>query len=351
MLTVKRVVTVGAFTIVLAVVGALPAFANGYGNVQCDQDPSPACQLGAGTTGGGGGQDGTGGGSQQPSQGHGDSGHGGGGSGGTSGGNGDTIIGGGGGLANCSYVPSDYQPPSGAISAAYIRPSGTSSGTAQPAGYVVTAARTSRAAVPAATPQPGQSGSWYVWKCTGPGIADALYHPPVWIANGQAPPGAAPTVSPAALAQMARNQLRLPTPVIAANPPGEQLVSLPTWLWLSGGWTTTSATASVPGVSVTAVATPTSVTWSMGDGNTVSCAGPGTSFPTGTDPHASSPTCGYTYRSSSAGQPGEAYAVSATVHWTVTWSGAGQNGVFPDMTTTGTAAFRVAESQAINTGG
>jgi len=35
----------------------------------------------------------------------------------------------------------------------------------------------------------------------------------------------------------------------------------------------------------------------------------------------------------------------------VTWAGAGQGGVFPDMTTTGNAAFRVAESQALNNGG
>ncbi|MEV0675886.1 hypothetical protein AB0I60_05110 [Actinosynnema sp. NPDC050436] len=43
--------------------------------------------------------------------------------------------------------------------------------------------------------------------------------------------------------------------------------------------------------------------------------------------------------------------MTATVHWTVTWSGAGQGGTFPDMTTTGSAMFRVAESQVLNNGG
>jgi hypothetical protein len=43
----------------------------------------------------------------------------------------------------------------------------------------------------------------------------------------------------------------------------EELMFLPTWLWLAGGWAPTSATATVPGFSVTATATPTSVTWSM----------------------------------------------------------------------------------------
>jgi hypothetical protein len=163
--------------------------------------------------------------------------------------------------------------------------------------------------------------------------------------NQPAPP------SPAQLAEIARKQLRLPTPSIAANPAGEQLVNLPTWMWLSNGWGPVSATATVPGVSVTAIATPTSVTWSMGDGSTVTCTGAGTPFSPGTAPTASSPDCGHTYRTSSASQVGQAFPVSATVHWTVTWAGAGQGGVFPDLTTTGNAAFRVAESQALNNGG
>jgi hypothetical protein len=145
--------------------------------------------------------------------------------------------------------------------------------------------------------------------------------------------------------------LRLPTPSIAANPAGEQLVNLPTWMWLSSGWGPVSATATVPGVSVTATATPTSVTWSMGDGSTVTCTDAGTPFHPGTAPTASSPDCGHTYQTSSASQAGQAFPVSATVHWIVTWAGGGQGGVFPNMTTTGNAAFRVAESQALNNGG
>jgi len=102
---------------------------------------------------------------------------------------------------------------------------------------------------------------------------------------------------------------------------------------------------------VTATATPTSVVWSMGDGSTVTCTGAGTPFHPGTAPTASSPDCGHTYRTSSASQAGQAFPVSATVHWGVTWAGAGQGGVFPDLTTTGNTAFRVAESQALNNGG
>lgn len=196
--------------------------------------------------------------------------------------------------------------------------------------------------VPSGSP-PG-AGGWFMVLCS-PDGKDPDSHGPVWIAAGEN----ATTVSPEQVAQMARRQLRLPSPVIAASPSGTQLVRLPTWLWLSDGWSLSSATASVPGVSVTASATPVSVTWSMGDGTSVTCTGPGTPYQ-GDDPKLTSPDCGHTYLLSSAGEPGQAFAVSVTVQWTVTWSGAGQSGSFPDLTTASSAAFRVAESHALNTG-
>lgn len=344
----KRASIVAGLVLAALFGSMVPAFADIYGNVDCSQSPAPDCQLGAGSGGNGGNQGGShGGGAHQPS--HGGSNNNSGGNGGNSGG--DTIVGGGSNLASCSYVPSDYQPPAGATTAAYQRPSPSHGTPVQLVAFTRPAARGALTAQPAAGPAPGQQGSWYVWKCTTAGITDGLFHPPVFIPNGQPVPGAAPLPSPAQLAQIARNQLRFPTPTIAANPAGDQLVNLPTWLWLSNGWGQMSATASVPGVSVTAVATPTSVSWSMGDGATVTCTGAGTPFQPGTDPKAPSPTCGHTYHTSSASQAGQAFPVTATVHWTVTWSGAGQGGTFPDMTTTGNAAFRVAESQALNNNG
>jgi hypothetical protein len=198
--------------------------------------------------------------------------------------------------------------------------------------------------------QQPNGGSWYVYRCSGPGVHDGLYRAPIWLPDGQTP-AAAPLPSPQELADQARAQLRLPTPRIEANPAGDKLVSLPTWLWLDrAGWGTRQATAAVPGVSVTAVATPTSVTWSMGDGENVSCSGPGTPYSAAIEPTSASPDCGHTYRRSSASAPGQHFAVTATAHWTVTWSGAGASGTFPDMTTSATAAFRVAEVQALGIG-
>ncbi|MFJ6901517.1 hypothetical protein [Streptomyces hokutonensis] len=252
-------------------------------------------------------------------------------------------------LADCSYQRSDYEPPPGVVQTAYLgRPAGGRATVVAPAMYLSSSAPT---AVSAADPKPGEPGAWYVYKCTAGGVRDAVYRPPVWIPDAQQQGGVArPT--PAQLAQVARSQLRLPSPKVEANPAGEQLVNLPTWMWLErGNWVPVSATASVPGVSVTAVARPKSVVWVMGDGASVTCTGPGTPYGSASNPKRASPDCGYTYRTSSAGQPDSAFAVSATVHWTVTWAGAGQTGVFPDLTTESDADFRVAESQALNNAG
>lgn len=342
----RRIATMSGIVALTLFGAAVPAFAdNGWGSTNCSQVPSPVCDLGAGKGGGDGKQGGTSGkGSQKPGS------PGSGGSGGGQRGTGDVIIGGDSNLASCSYVKSDYQPPSdGVVTIAFTKPLNTG-GSAQPALFTRPTSGGVVAARAAAQPVPGQPGAWYLWKCSTAGVADGLFRPPVWIADGQQP-GAALLPSPAELAAMARKQLRLPTPTIAANPPADQLVNLPTWMWLSSGWGPASATAAVPGVSVTAVARPTSVTWAMGDGSTVTCTGAGTAFRAGTDPKSPSPDCGHIYRHSSAGQPSQKYPVAATVHWTVTWSGAGQSGTFPDLTTTGNAAFTVAESQALNNGG
>lgn len=194
-------------------------------------------------------------------------------------------------------------------------------------------------------PRPEEPGGWFMVLCS-PDGKDPDSHGPVWV-----PAGRVPVVSPAELARTARERLRLPAPQIERSPAKDQLVHLPTWLWLSGGWQPVSATASVPGLSVTAVATPLSVAWSMGDGSTVTCDGPGTRYQTVADPKATSPDCGHIYRRSSANQTGQAFAVTATVHWTVAWSGAGQSGVFSNMTTTDSTRLRVAQSQALNNGG
>jgi hypothetical protein len=179
---------------------------------------------------------------------------------------------------------------------------------------------------------------------------------PIGAAGAAPPAGGAPPVLPApgVLAQLAVKYLRLPDPVIRSSPaPGAlQLTRLPVWLWVAAdAWQPQSKTAEVPGESVMATATPVSAAWSMGDGMTVTCKGPGTPY-RGGNPAAASPTCGYTYDQSSAGQPGGAYRVTVTITWDITWQGTcGAGGALAPLQTVAAAEFRVAESQALNTSG
>ncbi|MBN1174815.1 MAG: hypothetical protein JXA67_21825 [Micromonosporaceae bacterium] len=192
--------------------------------------------------------------------------------------------------------------------------------------------------------QPAGEGGWYIKTCYRDDGTGWCFPAPVWI------PGAQPAVSPEALARQARSRLRLPAVAIRLNPAGDQLVNLPTWLALdTASWQAQSATASVPGVSVTATARPVKAVWALGEGGSVTCTGPGTAWTAGTDPMAASPDCGYTYRRSSAGVAGAAFNVTVTITWEVTWAGAGQSGTVAGLTTTGTVSVRVAESQAVLT--
>ena len=195
-------------------------------------------------------------------------------------------------------------------------------------------------------------GGWYREVCTvdAQGNTSGIV---VWLA---APPGA-PPVDPAALAQQALGFAPLYTPAIHLNPPAnrDQLVGVTTWLWISGAWSPVSASASAGGVTVTTTAAPQRVTWNMGDGHTVTCDGPGTPY----DPSRpdAQPSCSYTYSSSSAGQQSGAYTITVTESWAVAWTANGAPpgtpaaGTLPAVTRTAQLPVRVAESQAINTGG
>lgn len=161
----------------------------------------------------------------------------------------------------------------------------------------------------------------------------------------------------AVLAEQAVKRLRLPSPAIKVNPlvtvdpdaPPAQVVFVPTWLWVdSSSWGTRSATASAGGLSVTATATPTKVEWSTGDGGSETCNGPGTAWTSGTDPSKAS-TCGHTY--TTASPKGGKYTLRATARWEISWSGGGESGTRPALTTTSEMALQVREAGALNSNG
>ena len=165
-------------------------------------------------------------------------------------------------------------------------------------------------------------------------------------------PGGAVPPAPAVLALAAVKHMSLPSPVIRASPAvtREQLVNVPTWLWLAGSWRPVTATAAVPGEKVTAAATPVSVTWQTGDGGQVTCAGSGTPWQGGDNPATASPTCGHTYMQDSAAAAGGMFTLTATIAWRVTWAGAGRAGVINGLTTTANVRVLVVQAQAIVTG-
>ncbi|WP_344971192.1 hypothetical protein [Salinactinospora qingdaonensis] len=159
-------------------------------------------------------------------------------------------------------------------------------------------------------------------------------------------------VDPAAVADDARDSLRLPPPRLAASPPLDQpvLVRVPMWLWVGEEtWRAHSARAAVPGGAVSVTATPVRAHWAMGDGTTVACAGPGVAYnPQVHDPAAASPACGHTYTRASAGQPQGTYALGVEVTWAVSWqSSDGGGGTLDPLVTAAGAEVEVVESQAL----
>lgn len=162
-------------------------------------------------------------------------------------------------------------------------------------------------------------------------------------------PAAAPRVTGADVARQAFASFKLAAPVPKTAPPGELVVQFPTWLWVQA-WQAQSATASVPGLSATVTAAPTKVVWTMGDGGSVTCLGPGTPYDPNVPAEQQSTDCSYIYHESSAGQPGQVYRGSVTVSYGASWTATdGTGGNLGALTATAPFTARVAEIQAINT--
>ncbi len=198
-------------------------------------------------------------------------------------------------------------------------------------------------------------GSWYSMTCNN-SATGASFNQTLWIADQTPNPGT-PAVDPYVLALQAERSLQLPPPSMHFNPAGTSVVNLSTWLWIDGSiWHSYSVEASAGSVTATAVATPTSVTWTMGDGNVVVCGGPGVPFDTGRPASGQTTACAHVYQASSAGQPAPdgnpndaSFAVVATVSWSVQWSaqGAPGGGSLPGLTTSSSTGLRVEQVESI----
>ena len=203
------------------------------------------------------------------------------------------------------------------------------------------AATTDRMAANGIGPPRGpEPGSWYRRICYhGDETSTATIH---WVTD---------TVDIAALAQQASDSVPIPAPGIGINPTPDEgaVVNTETWLWVNG-WGPVSAQASAGDIVVTATASPRRVTWDMGNGDRVTCDGPGTPYDRTRPSDVQSTSCSYTYRQSSARAEDGAFTVTATVVWDVTWSvtGAPGGGALGTAPRSESVRLPVKEIQAVN---
>ncbi|MFD8646544.1 ATP/GTP-binding protein [Streptomyces mirabilis] len=216
---------------------------------------------------------------------------------------------------------------------------GTGKGTAK--------ARPETCAVERLDPQPPASDP--VWKGHKPGdgaiYARICLSQALGAAVGTVTPpqifwaAAAPAVNvdPEQLAREAVDRMLLTGPsIVSPRPAGKYTVGVPMWMWVNQTPTTygpNTASAGLAGVTVTATAKVSKIVWKLGDGESVTCNGPGTRYEASVGKQES-PTCGHTYTRTSASQSGGKYAVTATATWAVGWQvagGGGQTGQFTEV--------------------
>ena len=174
-----------------------------------------------------------------------------------------------------------------------------------PAGPVVSAA------IGPGGPGPG---TWYLPGCE---TFNVNGNAPIWVPAGATPNALGPVSVPGLISE-AQGSATLVDPHAELNPPGHQLVNFSTWLSIpSSDWHAVVASASAGGVTATVMARPTAVVWNMGDGDTVTCGGPGTTYDPSEPASAQSTDCSYTWPRSSASEPGGVFEVTATIVYQV----------------------------------
>ncbi|NDU71606.1 hypothetical protein GWI34_03050 [Actinomadura sp. DSM 109109] len=161
--------------------------------------------------------------------------------------------------------------------------------------------------------------------------------------GGGAPPAPAPPDT-WTLVQQARSSAQFPVPTAHTAPKGKTFVRLRTTLWVDGFTVVQTQPITVGAQTVQATATPSSVTWNLGEKQIV-CQDPGS---------RTGKTCGYTYRRSSTGQPGGAWQITATITWKIAWTCQGADcdsagGTLEDQTMTSQSTPLVVSEIQTNT--
>jgi hypothetical protein len=166
-------------------------------------------------------------------------------------------------------------------------------------------------------------GAIYEHSClTAFGGTNPVYRGQIFLSDPPPVAGAGPT--PAQVAAEALADLTVGAPEIGTAPQtaGHGLVGLPVWLWTDRNvqtWGPIPVSKTDGRITVNVQADAQYIVWDTGDGHSVRCANPGTSFAI-TGGASASPTCGYRYLTPSRNQPGGIFTVTATTHWQVVWS-------------------------------
>jgi hypothetical protein len=186
-------------------------------------------------------------------------------------------------------------------------------------------------------PTAGQVVGLECWDDSG-----ALAHSAIFVFDPADPvPG---IDDPAQAAANAVKQLRLDAPTIGLSPPVGvvQLVGVSTWLWIADPWRPAHASATLEGVTSTVTATPVSVTWQLGDGTTMTCAGPGTPYDPGRSADEQHSDCSMLFEVAGS------YALTGTVTYRTSWvATTGETGALAAVTRTSTVPVVVEEAQAL----
>jgi hypothetical protein len=209
-----------------------------------------------------------------------------------------------------------------------------------------------------ADPQPPPSSPFWegrypegaIYDCVDPSSGPYSNGARFWLPDGA---DAGMTPEQAAEAVVRRMDLRAADiGIVPEDRPGSiGAVGAPVYMWTARGPATfgpQTLTGSAGGITITATARVERIVWSMGDGATVTCRTPGTPYEDryGFNP---SPDCGHRYTRTSAGQPGNAYPITATSFWVVDWTGPGGSAGQITLDLTSRTSIQVGELQALVT--
>ena len=141
------------------------------------------------------------------------------------------------------------------------------------------------------------------------GLTDNEAVDAVDVPGGNAPLAPAPPTT-LQLVDEALTTKGFPIPVVHTAPDGKTYVRVRTALWVDNFDIVQTQPVSAGDQTVQATAEPVSVRWNMGE-DEFTCKSAGSK---------DGKSCNYTYKRSSARQPGGKYMITATIIWNVTWT-------------------------------